>query len=82
MSTKPVPAKDCVVIDGVTIKFHANGKTIWSKGQMKDGQPDGYWEWFRPDGTMKRSGTFQDGEPVGTWTTYDDQGQVYKVTEK
>jgi antitoxin component YwqK of YwqJK toxin-antitoxin module len=40
----------------------------------------GYWEWFRKDGTKMRSGYFEKGEQVGEWTTYDKNGQVYKVT--
>jgi antitoxin component YwqK of YwqJK toxin-antitoxin module len=74
--------KKCDVVDGVTIKYHANGKTIWSKGKMKSGAPDGYWEWFRIDGTIKRSGSFRDGEPVGDWVTYDAKGERYKVTNR
>jgi antitoxin component YwqK of YwqJK toxin-antitoxin module len=35
---------------------------------------------FRKDGTRMRSGHFRDGEPVGEWTTYDSNGEVYKVT--
>jgi antitoxin component YwqK of YwqJK toxin-antitoxin module len=27
-----------------------------------------------------RSGTFENGEQVGEWTTYDKNGDVYKVT--
>ena len=34
------------------------------------------------DGTLKRSGYFDNGEPVGEWTTYDEQGNVYKVGRK
>ncbi|MGD9568701.1 MAG: hypothetical protein AB7V48_10305 [Sedimentibacter sp.] len=26
--------------------------------------PDGYWEWYRPDGTIKRLGYFNMGEPL------------------
>ena len=37
--------KNSEVIDGYAIKYHASGKTIWSKGKIKDGEPDGYWEW-------------------------------------
>ena len=51
-------SKESEVIDGYTIKYHAKGKTIWSKGKMWDGRPDGYWEWYRIDGTLKRSGCF------------------------
>lgn len=69
-------------IDGYTIKYHANGKSKFAKGKAVDGQPDGYWEWYRPDGTLKRSGYFSKGEAVGEWTTYDQRGKVYKVTNK
>lgn len=70
------------VVAGYTIKYHADGKTVWSKGKMLAGQPDGYWEWYRKDGTLKRSGNFENGEAVGEWTTYDQAGKVYKVTQK
>ena len=77
-----ITPKKTKIIRGFTITYHANGKTIWSKGKVKDGQPDGYWEWYRPDGTRKRSGTFKNGETVGKWTTYDSMGKIYKVTKK
>ena len=82
MAKKPVPVKRTEIIDGFTIKYHANGQTRWSKGKIVDGQTEGYWEWYRPDGTLKRSGYFAKGEPVGAWTTYDEQGNVHKVTTK
>lgn len=75
-------AKKSDLVGGYTIKYHANGKTMWSKGKIKDGKTEGYWQWFRPDGTLKRSGNFKAGEAVGEWTTYDSKGKVYKVTAK
>ena len=60
-------------------KYHNDG-SLWAKGQMLDGVPTGYWEWFRKDGSRMRSGTFEDGQQVGEWTTYDRDGNVYKVT--
>jgi len=75
----PLPKK-AEIIDGYMVKYHANGITRWSKGKVVDGQPDGYWEWYRRDGTLKRSGHFKLGEAIGEWTTYDDKGKVYKVT--
>ena len=74
--------KNLEVIDGFTIKYHASGKTIWSKGKVINGQCEGYWEWYRPDGTRKRSGHFAQGTPVGEWITYDQKGNKYKVTNK
>lgn len=79
---KSVTEKKTEIIDGMTVKYHANGKTVWSRGLIVDGQPEGYWQWYRPDGTLKRSGHFRQGEPVGEWTTYDAQGQAYKTTVK
>ena len=82
LTPESVQPKKTEIIDGFTIKYHANGLTRWSKGKVVDGQPDGYWEWYRPDGTRKRSGHFKLGEAVGEWTTYNDKGEVYKVTTK
>ncbi|GAA2174848.1 hypothetical protein GCM10009784_14860 [Arthrobacter parietis] len=75
-------AKKSEVIDGYTVKYHANGTTRWSKGRIENGNPVGYWEWYRIDGTVKRSGYFDAGEPVGQWTTYDKDGKPYKVTDR
>ena len=69
------------IIDGYTIKYHANGKTRWSKGKILNSQPDGYWEWYRVDGTLKRSGHFSDGQQVGEWITYDANGKPHKVSQ-
>lgn len=72
MTTKPTKPKP-------HLTYHKNG-TLWAKGQTVDGVMVGYWEWFRQDGTRLRSGHFENGEQAGDWTTYDKQGQVYKVT--
>ncbi len=61
--------------------YHKDG-SIWAKGQLIDEKMDGYWEWFRTDGTKMRSGHFKDGKQVGEWITYDTAGKVYKVTQK
>ena len=61
------------------IEYHKDG-SVWAKGQVANGVPTGYWEWFRKGGTKLRSGHFANGEQVGEWTTYDKMGQVYKVT--
>lgn len=61
------------------IEYHRDG-TVWARGQVRRDKPTGSWVWFRKDGTRLRSGTFEDGRQVGEWTTYDRQGEVYKVT--
>jgi antitoxin component YwqK of YwqJK toxin-antitoxin module len=62
------------------INYHKDG-SIWSKGKMAGDQPDGYWEWFRKDGVIMRSGYFDKGKQTGEWTSYDKMGKVYKVTK-
>ena len=71
-STKKPAAKDHTV-------YHKDG-TIWATGKMIGDVAEGYWEWFRKDGTKLRSGHFSSGTQVGEWTTYDKSGKVYKVT--
>ena len=61
------------------IEYHKDG-SIRAMGQMVGGVLVGYWEWFRKDGTKMRSGSFENGQQVGEWTTYDQAGQIYKVT--
>lgn len=61
------------------VKMHADG-TLWARGQTLDDVPVGYWEWFRKDGTRLRSGWFENGQQTGQWTTYDKQGEPYKIT--
>ena len=70
------------VHDGVTTVFHADDTTPAARGRFVDGELSGYWEWFRLDGTIKRSGHFDAGEPVGEWITYAAGGVPYKVTQR
>jgi antitoxin component YwqK of YwqJK toxin-antitoxin module len=56
--------------------------SIKAKGPVVNGALEGYWEWFRQDGSKMRSGHFVQDKPVGEWITYDRQGQIYKVTHK
>ena len=39
-----------------------------------------YWEWFRRDGTLMRSGYFINGKQSGEWITYDNNGKPYRKT--
>ena len=62
------------------VEYHKDG-SIWAPGNTFDGVPEGYWEWFRKDGTKMRSGYLKKGKQVGKWTTYDKTGAVYKITD-
>jgi hypothetical protein len=41
---------------------------------------NGYWEWFRKDGTIMRSGHFDKDKQVGEWITYDRNEEKVKIT--
>jgi antitoxin component YwqK of YwqJK toxin-antitoxin module len=41
----------------------------------------GYWEFYRKDGSLMRSGTFDEDKQVGSWTTYARDGSAVKVTD-
>jgi antitoxin component YwqK of YwqJK toxin-antitoxin module len=59
--------------------YHKDG-SVKAQGTTRDGELDGYWEWFRLDGTMMRSGHFDMGAQTGEWTTYDTGGKAHKIT--
>lgn len=61
-------------------KYHGDG-SLWAKGQTLNGKLNGYWEWFRKDGSKLRSGYFEKGEQVGDWTSYDRAGKPFKITQ-
>ena len=61
------------------VKYHNDG-TTWARGFMIGKALEGYWEFFRKDGIIMRSGYFKNGKQIGKWTTYDKKGKVYKVT--
>jgi antitoxin component YwqK of YwqJK toxin-antitoxin module len=50
------------------------------KGEYRGEEMHGYWEFYRKDGTLMRSGSFDRGTQIGVWTTYDQQGHPYKET--
>ena len=63
------------------VERHRDG-TVRARGPMVDGVLEGYWEWYRLDGTRMRSGHFAAGEPDGEWITYDRAGVVHTVTDR
>jgi antitoxin component YwqK of YwqJK toxin-antitoxin module len=46
--------------------FYENGLPRF-KGEYLDGEMHGFWEFFRKDGTLMRSGAFDRGVQVGVW---------------
>ncbi len=73
-----MPKKTKLTIKNHIVR-HKDG-SVWANGELIKGMLEGYWEWFRKDGTKMRSGYFKNGKQTGKWTTYDSKGKVVKVT--
>lgn len=54
--------------------------SVKANGYELDGKLHGHWEWFRPDGSLMRSGEFDLGHQVGMWRTWDRAGRLVKET--
>ena len=54
---------------GEFMEFYDNGY-LKAKGRYREGEMHGYWEFFRKDGSIMRSGKLSHGEPVGEWKTH------------
>lgn len=61
-------------------ELHKDG-SVRARGQMLDDGMHGYWEWFRLDGSIMRSGSFDRGRQIGVWTTYDRSGAPHKESQ-
>ena len=64
---------------GEFTEYYKNGG-IKSKGHYKDSKMDGYWEFYRLDGSLMRTGTLLKGKQYGEWATYDKLGKLIKKT--
>ena len=59
--------------------FYENGLSRF-KGDYLNGEMHGFWEFFRKDGSLMRSGTFDRGVQVGVWKPFDRTGRLVKET--
>ncbi|KGJ72052.1 hypothetical protein GY21_17930 [Cryobacterium roopkundense] len=66
--------------EGEHTERYADG-AVKARGLRIDGELEGYWEWFRKDGSKMRAGSFAHGEQVGEWITYDRAGAPHKITQ-
>ena len=55
--------------NGEYLSFYENGY-LKSKGKYKEGHMQGYWHFYRKDGSLMREGKLNMGEPQGEWITH------------
>ncbi len=59
--------------------FYENGLPRFN-GEYQNGKMHGYWEFYRKDGSLMRSGTFDEDVQVGVWKTFARDGSLVKET--
>lgn len=50
------------------------------KGEYLNGKMHGFWQFFRKDGSLMRSGSFDQDRQIGIWKTFDRDGRLVKKT--
>jgi antitoxin component YwqK of YwqJK toxin-antitoxin module len=60
--------------------FYENGLPRF-KGETVNGEMHGFWEFFRKDGSLMRSGNFDHGRQIGIWKTFARDGRLVKETD-
>jgi antitoxin component YwqK of YwqJK toxin-antitoxin module len=59
--------------------YHYSGKLFY-KGNYRNNERDGYWEFYWSDGTLDYGGKFVNGIRVGLWKDYDFDGEIGLIT--
>ena len=60
--------------------FYENGLPRF-KGDYLNGKMHGYWEFYRKDGSLMRSGNFDEEQQIGVWKTFARDGSLVKETK-
>lgn len=64
--------------DRALCELRRDDGSLTARGFMEGSEQTGYWEWFRRDGTLLRSGYFEAGRPIGPLTEHDESGRVLR----
>jgi len=65
----------------VSDELYSNGNPK-SQGVLKNGDPDGVWQYFREDGSLQQLGNFVEGVLDGPWKMFNEQGQIFLEFEQ
>jgi len=60
--------------------FYSNGLPRFKGSNDSNGEMHGFWEFFRTDGSLMRSGSFDHGKQIGEWKTFARDGRLVKTT--
>jgi len=58
-----------------------NGK-LYLKGELKNDQKEGTWEFYYDNGQLQAVEKYSGGSPVGVWKYYGEDGSLVKRVDK
>lgn len=61
-----------------TTELHNDGHTIKSQGQLKNGEPEGTWHFWYPNGQMEKEVNYSQGKPTGLVKTWWPNGDRHR----
>lgn len=59
--------------------LYRNGILIAEGITKEDGNRDGYWKEFFPDGSLRSDGKYDNGKQVGDWKYYHENGKIEQL---
>lgn len=62
--------------EGFTQFYFTGTNQLQSVGHYSQGQQEGFWKWFYPDGLIQWEGHFSSGKREGFWKDYYENGHV------
>ena len=63
---------------GLVYDVYENGQ-LKSNGNVKDGKPDGRWEWYHENGQLSGKRNYKDGKEEGLWEYFNEDGTLKKT---
>ena len=61
-------------------KFYENGQ-LEQRGNLKNKEPDGLWEWFHKNGQLEQRGNYKNGKMDGLREYFDKDGNLTGTKE-
>ncbi len=68
-------SQDTAIVNGYKIFYYQN-KVKSSEGQLKNGQPEGYWKTYWENGNIKSEGNRKNFKLDSLWKFYNEKGEI------
>ena len=62
-------------------EFYPDGQQPLNKGTFHDGQRQGEWIWWHPNGQIAKAGTYQNAKLQGEWRYFREDGTLLRIEQ-